>query len=698
MQTDKFLPSSLFFLIIGFAGGALYGQERLDTVDLDTYEIQGNYQETDLVIDLSRSVIEENLLAIYGATKLQDLSGLAPNLYSSNADTRGFGDVISMRGNANTQFFSSPAVALYIDDIPSSSVSTYPSDLLSIANLTVHSGPQVTRFGRSAPAGVIEIHSREPGQTHFTHMQIDAGSYEALTVKGAFDGPISEKMGYSLSFGYVQQDGYLKNTFLDSTADDREALSTRANLYFRPKEDVQIRVGVFVEKADDGASRLSSLFSPDPYEVSSDFNGQTVVDRGQINLQYRKLYDWGRLVATTSTQSWKLDPSSIDLDFSSNPASDSTIVGEESTFTQEIWAESLPDGSRMPWKVGVLYFLSDYTVNFSRQFIIPPSQFIPPGLMQFESTDFQLGQDNLAVYGSTNYTLSDWTTLNVGARVEHFDTSLTRSAENSNNFGIPIFPPEPDVDLSEDKMKGSVSGGATIAIKENVDIVLRSSLVHQHHGYSSFAGEPDLLSFDAADTWANEIGLDFASADGATNGSLVVFYNRTSDYQFERTVPNTTDFVVINADMVMAKGLEAKLVFSPLENFYVDVQAGYNGVEFDEHTDGYGLDVGGNSVPFIPEYTFRAGARYELENGMFASATFTAFGTTYYDEQNTETFSQSAYSLLSAQLGYRMGRYSFTVFGHNINDEFYYQFMNRDIYAGSPGAPQRFGLRINYIF
>ena len=493
-------------------------------------------------------------------------------------------------------------------------------------------------------------------------------------------------------------DGYLHNTFLDRTADDREALSTRANLFFRPNEAVQVRVGVFWERADDDATRLSSLLSQDPYEVASDFNGQTVVDRSQVNLQYRRLYDWGRLVATTSTQRWKLNPSSIDLDFSPAPVSTSNIVGEEATFTQEVWVESLQDGSRMPWKVGVLYFSSDYKVDFSREFAVPPNPFLPPGLVQFERTDFDIGKDNLAAYGDTNFAISDWTTLNAGIRVDHFDAGLTRTGENYNNFMIPLFPPEPDVDLSKDKMKGSVSGGASIAIKDNLELVLRSSLVHQHHGYSSFAGDPDLLGFDSADTWANEIGLDFASKDGATNGSFVVFYNRTADYQFERTIPNTTDFLVINAEMVTAQGLEAKLVFSPVENLYVDVQSGYNEVEFDRHTDGYGLDVRGNRVPFIPEYTFRTGARYEMDNGMFASATFTAFGKTYYDEQNSENFSQSSYSLLSAQLGYRMERYSFTVFGHNITDEFYYQFINRDIYAGSPGAPQRFGLRINYIF
>ncbi len=698
MQTTKSLPGIVIFLVFGSMDIFLSGQENLDTVDLDTFEIQGDYQATDLKIDLSKSVIEENLLAIYGATQLQDLSGLAPNLYSSNADTRGFGDIISMRGSANTMFFSSPAVALYIDDIPASSVSTYPSDLLSIANLTVHSGPQSTRYGRNAPAGVIEIRSREPSQTHYTHMQIDSGSYDALTVKGAFDGPISEGIGYNFSFGFHQRDGYLHNTFLDRTADNRESLSARANIFFRPNEDVQIRLGLFVESDDDDATRLSSLFSEDPYQVASDFNSQTVVDRGQVNFQYRKLYDWGSLVSTTSFQGWELNPSSLDLDFSPAPISTSVIVGEEDTFAQEVWVESLDYGGPMTWKSGLLYFDSEYRVNFFREFAIPPNAFLPPGLIQMEGTDFEIGQLNLAAYGDADFAVSDTTSLNLGVRVDHFDAGVSRTSQNSNNFMIPLFPPEPDVDQSREELKGSVSGGASFSIKENMDIVLRSSLAQQHHGFSSFAGNPELLGYQSADIWANEIGLDFASEDGETGFSILVFYNQTDDYQFERTIPMTTDFLVINAEKVSAQGLEAKLVFSPLDNFYVDIQSGYNDVTYDRHTDGYGLDVRGNRVPFIPEYTFRTGARYELDNGLFASATYTAFGATYYDEQNSENFSQSSYYLLSTQLGYRMGRYSFTVFGHNLTDERYYQFINRDIQAGSPGAPQRFGLRMNYIF
>ena len=697
MQTVNCPKNLPLIPVLALTGVVLSGQTDLETVDLDTFEIQTDYQPTDLVIDLSSSIIQENLLDIYGATQLQDLSGLAPNLYSSNADTRGFGDVISMRGSANTLFFSSPAVALYIDGIPAGSVSSYPSDLLSIASLTVHSGPQVTRYGRNAPAGIIDIQSREPGQHQHTQFQVDAGSYNALIFQGALDGPINEGLGYNFSFAFSEREGYMHDTFLDRTADDRQALSARANLFFRPSEDVRIRLGLFVERADDDAARLSSLFSPDPYEVTLDGNGKTVVDRHQFNFQYRKDYGWGRLVATTSFQRWDLDPSIVDLDFTSAPLATSWVLLEEDTFTQEVWVEPLDESSQVNWKAGLFYFDEKIKGDLTREFFVPPNNFVPPGFVQTERTQYEVGQVNLAAYADAGIAVSDKVTLNLGVRVDNFGASIDRTKETSNNFMFPS-PPEPAVDGSKEQLNGSASGGMTLAIDEDTDIVIRSSLVQQHHGFSGFTANPAIIAYQPAETLANEMGLNYAREGSEIGGSLLVFYNKTDDYQIERTIPFSTDLVVVNAEKVTAKGVEAKLVFSPYHNIHVDVQGGYNDVSFDRHTDANGIDVSGNRVPLVPRFTFRTGVRSDFDNGIFASATFTAFGDTYYDEQNSASFRQSSYHLLSAQLGYRMANFSFTIFGHNVTDERFYQIILASLQAGSPGAPQRFGLRINYTY
>jgi outer membrane receptor protein involved in Fe transport len=50
------------------------------------------------------------------------------------------------------------------------------------------------------------------------------------------------------------------------------------------------------------------------------------------------------------------------------------------------------------------------------------------------------------------------------------------------------------------------------------------------------------------------------------------------------------------------------------------------------------------------------------------------------------------------QLGYRKNNFTISVFGRNLTDESFYQFINPEIQAGSPGAPERFGLRIDFIY
>ena len=85
-------PSLITLLLASGGFTALAQSDRMDTVDLDIYEIQSEFSFDDIQVELSRSELNENLLGIYGATQLQDLAGLAPNLAFINSDTRGFGD------------------------------------------------------------------------------------------------------------------------------------------------------------------------------------------------------------------------------------------------------------------------------------------------------------------------------------------------------------------------------------------------------------------------------------------------------------------------------------------------------------------------------------------------------------------------------------------------------------------------------
>ena len=678
----------------------LFSQESPDgmnTVDLDHFEIFSEFSINDLNVDLSRSALNENLLGIYGATQLQDLAGLAPNLSSINSDTRGFGDILSMRGSANSLFFGSPSVGLYVDGVPGGSVFTYPSELVNISSVSILSGPQSTLFGRSASAGMIDIKTRRPGAESRQALQLEYGSYESIIIRGLSDGPISDTAAYSASIGYNARDGYIDNVVSGKTVDDRESLSGRLNFFLNPSDDLELRFGIFAESINDGATRLSSLFSPDPFEVSSNVEGITELDHMQLNFQLTKDFDQGELTATTSFQDWELHPNLTDLDLSLFDFGFSKVIQDEELITQEFRFVSDSNLSSTRWTAGLFFLSSETNGDATRQFPVPAGGFIPPGFVQTEQTIFEIERQNIAAYINADTILSDKIVLNTGLRFEENQSSIVRTKISTNNFNFP-GPPEPGVDESQSETKADGTVGLTIDASDSVDFIVRSSISHKPEGYSGFTSNPIFTRFNSEKLWSNELGINFRSEENHLSGSLVAFSNDTDDYQYERTVPFSTDFVVINAEEVSSEGIEGKLVFNPRQGLFFDFQAGYTDAQFDKHRDSLGADVSGNSVPFIPEYTVRTGVRFELENGFYGSSSYTAYGKTYYDEQNQAGFAQSSFGIWDAQLGYRSENFAVSVFGRNLAEEDYYQFINPEIQAGSPGAPQRFGLHLDLFY
>jgi len=665
--------------------------------EMAPFKVEAEFGIDGLRIQNSNSVLNQHLLSQHGVATLQDVAGIAPNLFTSNSDSRGFGDVLTLRGVANSIFFSPPAVGLYIDDVPGGSVSSYPSTLLTIDSLAVKAGPQGTEYGRNAPAGVIEVTTRAPGSQHRGDILVDVGSFNSTAVQAAFDGPVGGQLGYSAAIGYASRDGYIDNTFLKRSADDRKSLTGRGALTWKPNDTLQLRFGVVAEKTEDDATRLSSLFSPDAYRVASDLNGETRIDRRQLSFQARQTFNWGVLTSTTSWQTWDLDPATTDLDLNPMPAAFSRLVQSEDMWTQEVRVESLRDASRPQWRAGVFYFNSEIDGDALRQFAVPPSQFVPPGFVQTERTRFGIGQESLAGYASVEQPVAEKTTVKLGARLERTESDLDRTKAASNNFGFP-GPQDPRLTLAQDHTYLSGTVGLVHSVSDSISLQVRSSIAFKPEGYSGFSASPQLARFDDERSWANEVGITFGPPQGRFGGSLMGFWSAIDGYQYERTVPNSTDFVVVNAQEVRSQGIEGKFMFNPVERVWWDFQAGYTRATFESHRDAAGVSMKGRRVPFVPEYTLRTGLTADLGRGLSANASYAAIGRTFFNEQNTAMFSQPTYGIISAQLRYRFDRWTATVYGQNLADKQHYQFINPEIYAGSPGAPRRFGVQFSFSY
>jgi iron complex outermembrane receptor protein len=672
--------------------------------EMAPFKVEAEFGVDGLRIQNSTSVLNQHLLDEHGVAQLQDISGIAPNLFSSNSDSRGFGDILALRGVTNSIFFSSPGVALYVDDVPAGNVSSYPSTLLNIDTLIVKAGPQGTHYGRNAAGGVIDIRTREPGAKHQGKIQADVGNYSSVGLQAAFDGPVSEKIGYSASFGYAEREGYIHNVTLNRSADDRRSLSGRGAVYLKPDETLQFRFGFAAEKFDDDATRLSSLFSPlsssrnvDPYVVYSDLNGETSIDRVQLSFQAKKTFDWGTLTSTTSRQDWDLSPALTDLDLSPISNAWSRVEQNERLWTQEFRLASKPQSDRMKWQAGLFFLDSATEGDALRQFMVPPGQFVPPGFVQTERTLFEIEQTSLAAYGNVEFPVAARTTIELGARVERGESDLVRGKTSSNNFGFPT-PPEPDLDRTQDRDYAAVRAGIDQSVSDSLSVVARSSVGYKPEGFSGFTSDPALARFRHERIWANEAGVTFSPPKSRFGGSVLGFWNRITDFQFERTVPNSTDFVVVNADQVIARGFEAKFMWNPIDRIWWDFQAGYTDATFETHRDANGARVDGKRVPFVPEFTLRTGVTIDFGQGFSGNASYAAVGRSYFDERNTAMFAQPSYGVVNAQLRYRSGRYAVTLYGQNLFEEEYYQFINPEIFAGSPGAPRRYGVQVSFEY
>jgi hypothetical protein len=158
-----------------------------------------------------------------------------------------------------------------------------------------------------------------------------------------------------LTVFHNERDGYMHNATLGRDTDSREAQGAQWSLLFKPGNSWNARLKLVTESVDDGSQRLSSLFSPDPFMVGSDLEGETQMERNQVSVHLDRQFSWGQFKSITALQNWKLDPSTVDLDLSPSPISTSKILQDQELLTQEFRFESTDFDNLVEWRAGLFF-------------------------------------------------------------------------------------------------------------------------------------------------------------------------------------------------------------------------------------------------------------------------------------------------------------------------------------------------------
>jgi iron complex outermembrane receptor protein len=530
---------------------------------------------------------------------------------------------------------------------------------------------------------MVEMFTPRPGEKFAGSLTTEYGSYDHVGLGLQTSGPLGGDFSHTLQLFHDQRDGYIRNSFLGDETDDREATGGLFNLFWNPSDDFELRLRYYGEFVNDGSQRLSSLSSPDPFQDSSNFLGATDLGRHQFSLHSRKNLDWGKMETITSYQTWELDPSTVDLDLTSVPPDrQSTIVQNQDLVSNEIRFSS-PDDGPLRWKTGLFHMWIDNEGTAARQLF--------PGFV--ETTRFDIEQLNLASFENVTWQMNDSLALDAGLRLDYHESEIDRL--KSNNFGgnSPVVG-------SQDELFLSPALGLTYSVTPTVDWFVRSSIGNKPGGFTAYVDSANGPEFDRERNWSNEIGVQYENSDHDLRIGLRGFWDQIDDYQFNQSVPFSSDFAIVNADEVTSRGVELDLAWTPIERLSIRSSVGYVNAEFDSYADPFtpGANFNGKEVPFVPEYTGSAGIRYDFASGFFAQTSARVSGPTRFDAANTGTFTQDAYVIWDAEIGYTTERFTIALFGRNLLDEQYYSFINPQIAAGSPGDPQLFGLRLRTMF
>jgi iron complex outermembrane recepter protein len=606
----------------------------------------------DLTLD-DALIIDASALVGRSLTSLDGISAIAPNLHLNGNGIKSFGDVVTLRGVGNTQFFGAPGVQVYVDGVPQGNVFSYGSALYDLESIEVLMGPQGHRFGKVSSGGVINLRTQRPGDAQKNKATVSFGSFSSQSYQLSSSGPLQDNLSYVLALRKAQSDGFLKNA--SGRDNDSESLNGRLSFFWDGGEGTKASFGVSFDDHELGAQPVVSRNQAGFYARSTDYDEFTEIDRDQQYLTIERELDGFRLISITNRNDWNMDPNRLDLDL--NVAANtfftatSLIEQEQKEWSQEIRLEA-EEGSALDWTLGFFYADNEIEGKATRNLIF----------MGFEQiTTYSLDSENHALFASVGKDLTDVDKLTVGLRYDKFEKGLQRT----KTFTLPKAP------QPEDFSSLSPSIEWTRKFSDQLEGVARFSYVEKPGGFSAFTDDDAQLKFSEEEMNAYEIGFHYKPSD--TWGLNVTAYlNEIENYQFEMPVLGTTDYYVANADEVTAKGLEIEGYFVPAADWTLSAMYGLCDTEYDEFASLAALK--GKQVSFVPDHTLSLSLSYADEDGVFGQLGSRTIGETHYWD-NTGANSGDVidtYTLLDARIGIQRQDWEISVFATNLTDEEYY--------------------------
>ncbi len=641
--------------------GAVMPAIAMDDV-LEEIVVTADYRERTLAeLPLSISVIDAERIRGNAIQHFEELTTIVPNMNWSGDghraryfQIRGVGELAQYQGAPN------PSVGFIIDDIDFSGIGTIAT-LYDIDSIEVLRGPQGTRYGANALAGLIYMQSADPNEQFTGQVQLSAGQDDALGAGAAFGGPLGERAGFRLSAHKYQSNGFRHNSYLgrDNT-NGRDELALRGKLKWQAGENWSFDLVAMFVDIDDGYDAFAidnslNVLSDKPGKDSQKSTGSSF----KINWSGARSFE---LTSITSFANSDID-FSFDADWGNDDAwapvtYDYVSLNDRKrqTISQEIRLVSSEDGrifsASTDWLVGL--YVNRLTEDLTT---VNLGDYFDPGYNFADSLDSRLASEfdalSSALFGQFEFAVGYSGTFSVGLRLEQ------RSTEYD------------DTDLLSIKHSDNMLGGDLSYMHVLSDVVTVFGSISKGFkggGFNLGFVPQGRREFGQESLWNYELGVKTVLAHGSLmiNGSI--FYSRRKDQQLETSlqlIPNDPASFVYFTDNAPDDGetigFETDVRWIPADS-----------VEFYANVGLLRAELGGapnRDQAHAPRYTIAAGGIYRHPNGMFLRLDLSAKDAFYFDVSHDQK--SEAYSLANARLGFESDRWTAQVYVRNLFDTEY---------------------------
>ena len=655
----------------------------------------------------SISVIAADAIADRQAGFLTDVLGAAPNLNYSSGASRG--RFFQIRGiGERSQFIDplNPGVGLLIDGIDFSTLGA-AATLLDIDQIEVLRGPQGTIFGANALAGLINMQSASP--TNDTELLVGVGAGDISDNAGALDlwsaklianQPINDDIAARFAIAQNSSDGNVSNTYLNR--DDTQKIdetTARFKLSWQTpgshsqltvlKLDVNNGYDAFTldnsrqsladqpgsDKLDATALALDSRF-----DLSSSLQANALLSVSQADSEYSYDEDWTNPTICVGVPCPGFEYMSFDQYL-------------RNTNTQSADGRLLKESPVGDWVFGI--YLKNTQADLDRNYT-----YAAP----FNS---DYSQQNSALYGQWQQSLTQNWSLTLGARFEHIESDYRDSLAQTTDTGEDL-----------------AGGHLTLSFQSSDDSFsyLRIASGYKSGGINVAQGSAIPLRY-ATETLINfELGHNSQWSDRFSSRTAL-FYQDRSNAQVKQSLVTcspacTFDDFTDNAAQAHSIGLEAELAYQASRQLDLTASIGLLQSEFDEYqsfSHVKAVDTGSGVIPYdmsgeetaqSPAYQLTLEARWAISSR--SSLWIALESKDKFRFSNRHLAESEAYRLLNARWNWQAEHIGFSLWGRNLTNETYAtrgfgSFNNdpREINLGpyvQLGEPRQIGVSVEYQF